>query len=338
MTKVGRSYKQVDLATGWDAIVIGSGLGGLTTAALLASEGKRVLVLERHYVIGGFTHTFKRKGWEWDVGVHYIGEVHRERSVLGQLFRHITDDRLEWAYMGDVYDRIIFGEEEYAFRAGVKEFKESIREKFTTNAHAKAIDRYVDEVFEASKAARNYYGEKAMSGVSAFVAAPFMRRQYLKFSRKSTWDTLRAITDDIKLIGVLTGQYGDYGLPPRESSFAMHASVAKHYFFGGNYPVVHLWTLICLSLGILGPNEREYLGDDLKLEGVRSFVEATEAKEEEVIIFGWVVFPSKEIRDLANQKVPVDPRMAELVGPLTDPDKLIFDASRMVFGGFSTFV
>ncbi|MFU8768770.1 MAG: hypothetical protein ACNA7H_03465 [Desulfotignum sp.] len=33
---------------------------------------------------------------------------------------------------------------------------------------------------------------------------------------------------------------------------------------GGNYPVVNLWTLICLSMGVLGPNEREYLGEDLK--------------------------------------------------------------------------
>ena len=102
MTKVGRSYKQTEVDESWDAIVVGSGLGGLTCAALLSRMGKRVLLLEQHYVIGGFTHTFKRKGWEWDVGVHYIGEVHRERSVLGQLFTHITEGRLEWEHMGDV--------------------------------------------------------------------------------------------------------------------------------------------------------------------------------------------------------------------------------------------
>jgi choline dehydrogenase-like flavoprotein len=52
--------------------VIGSGVGGLTTAALLAIHGgKRVLVLERHYVAGGFSHSFHRPGYEWDVGLHY---------------------------------------------------------------------------------------------------------------------------------------------------------------------------------------------------------------------------------------------------------------------------
>lgn len=237
VTKVGRSYKQTEVDERWDAIVIGSGLGGLTTAALLSSMGKRVLVLERHYVIGGFTHTFKRKGWEWDVGVHYIGEVHRERSVLGQLFQHITGGALEWADMGEVYDRIIFGETEYPFRKGIPEFKAQLREQFPDAADGKAIDDYVDTVFAATKASRGYFAEKAMSGVAGFFAGPFMRRAFLQWSRKTTWEVMRGITSNTKLIGVLTGQYGDYGLPPKRSAFTMHASVAKHYFFGGNYPV-----------------------------------------------------------------------------------------------------
>lgn len=82
----------------------------------------------------------------------------------------------------------------------------------------------------------------------------------------------------------------------------------------------------------------EFVGDDLSLEGTKSFLETVDAKEDEEIVFGWVVFPSKEIRDLANKKVPTDPRMTELVAPLTHPEKLIFDASRMVYGGFKPLV
>lgn len=82
----------------------------------------------------------------------------------------------------------------------------------------------------------------------------------------------------------------------------------------------------------------EFIGDELHLEGTKSFIETVKAKEDEEIIFGWTVFPSKEIRDLANQKVPTDPRIKELVDPLTNPEKLIFDASRMVYGGFKPFV
>lgn len=82
----------------------------------------------------------------------------------------------------------------------------------------------------------------------------------------------------------------------------------------------------------------EFVGEDLSLEGTKSFIETVDAKEGEEIIFGWVVFPSKEVRDLANKKVPTDPRMTELVAPLTNSEKLIFDASRMVYGGFKLLV
>ena len=57
-------------------------MGGLTTAVFLAKAGKRVLVLEKHYVPGGFTHTFKRKKFEWDVGVHYVGQEGQREAQL----------------------------------------------------------------------------------------------------------------------------------------------------------------------------------------------------------------------------------------------------------------
>src|SRR5262245_36279065 len=83
----------------WDTIVIGSGMGGMTAAALLAETGERVLVLEQHYTAGGFTHTFTRKQWSWDVGVHAVGEV-TERAMTGRLLARLTGGRLKWASLG----------------------------------------------------------------------------------------------------------------------------------------------------------------------------------------------------------------------------------------------
>ena len=83
---------------------------------------------------------------------------------------------------------------------------------------------------------------------------------------------------------------------------------------------------------------QEFVGDDLHLSGTISFTTFVQPKEDEVIVFGWVEFPSKEIRDLANSKVPQDARMAEIIAPLVQPDAPIFDASRMVYGGFNSLV
>lgn len=82
----------------------------------------------------------------------------------------------------------------------------------------------------------------------------------------------------------------------------------------------------------------EYVGDDLKLEGTRSFPDLVGAKEDEAIVFGWVVFESREARDLANEQVPADSRMKDLIAPLTDSSRLIFDATRMIYGGFKPLV
>lgn len=82
----------------------------------------------------------------------------------------------------------------------------------------------------------------------------------------------------------------------------------------------------------------EYIGDDMHLEGTRSFTEMLKNKEDEIAVFGWVVFPSKAVRDDANKQVPLDQRMHDLVGPLCNPEDLVFDARRMVYGGFKSFI
>ena len=79
---------------------------------------------------------------------------------------------------------------------------------------------------------------------------------------------------------------------------------------------------------------REFVGDDLILEGTRSFIDLVGAAEDEAIVFGWVVFESREARDLANEKVAADPRMAEIV----NSSGTGFDAKRMAYAGFTPLV
>src|ERR1017187_610266 len=114
----GIPYKQAKLAETWDAIVIGSGMGGLTAAVLLGAQGgKRVLVLERHYEAGGFTHSFHRPGYEWDVGLHYIGQMQDEGSTVRRAFDHVTAGSMDWQPMPEIYDRLIIEGRTFNFAA-----------------------------------------------------------------------------------------------------------------------------------------------------------------------------------------------------------------------------
>jgi all-trans-retinol 13,14-reductase len=236
MIRVGRSFRKDPPRRDCDAIVIGSGIGGLTAAALLARHaGKRVLVLERHYMPGGFTHAFRRRGYEWDVGVHYIGNVGSRRTGIGRMLDHVSDGTLEWKSMGEVYDRIVLGDRAYDFVAGPEGFARRMKEYFP--GEKAAIDQYL----AMTAAARNRFGlyvaEKAVPPPVAAIAGRLMRAPFLRYARRTTKSVLDGLTANAELKGVLAGQFGDYGLPPGSSSFGMHAVLARHYMWGGFYPV-----------------------------------------------------------------------------------------------------
>ena len=231
------SYKQhPELEEKYDAICIGSGLGSLSAAQLLAREGKKVLVLEKHYTPGGFTHVFTRPEYEWDVGLHYVGDVHQPGTMMYSLFNFLSDGNLEWSDMGDVYDRIVFGSKFYDYVKGVSNFKEKMDGYFPGSMPV--LDEYVSSMFKVHKAGKNFFMEKVLPDPLRFFTSNYLRKNYMKFASTTTYDFMRKLTSNEQLMGVLLGQYGDYGLPPKQSSYVMHAAVAKHYLQnGGAYPI-----------------------------------------------------------------------------------------------------
>ena len=233
MNKWPRYKSQISEET-YDVIIIGSGISGLTNAVFLSKAGLKVLVLEKHFKLGGFTHTFKRKQYEWDVGIHYIGEVQNKRSIVRRLFDYVTDSNLKWNPMDSNYDRIIFPDKSYDFIAPKVKFEETMCTYFPSEADF--IKKYLIDIRKAVKAGRSFFANKAYPPLMQKISYPFMSKNFFNYADKTTKQYFNQMTNNSKLLGVLTGQWGDYGLPPSQSSFYMHSIVANHYMNGGNYP------------------------------------------------------------------------------------------------------
>jgi all-trans-retinol 13,14-reductase len=232
--RIGKRYRPTRLNGPYDALVIGSGIGGLTTAALLSELGWKIAVLEQHYTAGGATHSYERNGYEWDVGVHYLGDMGTKTTVR-RMMDFLSQDKLEWAPMDAHYDRFFIGDRVYDAVAGKEAFRENLVGYFPREAAA--IDRYLELLGEVSRGMRTFSLDRTLPPWAAAIAGPILRARLPNSFGRTTWEVLSEITQDPELIAVLTGQWGDLGLPPKRSAFVIQALVAKHYLHGGFYPV-----------------------------------------------------------------------------------------------------
>jgi phytoene dehydrogenase-like protein len=219
----------------FDAILIGSGIGCLTAASVLAQlYKKRVLLLERHSKLGGFTHTFKRQGkFEWDVGLHYVGEM-----AKGSMVRAVSDlmsgGKVRWQAMPDTYDVFVYPGYTFRARAGKSRLRNDLIRDFPDEADA--INGYFRDVQRAVQ----WLGRRSVGSSLPSLLSP-VGSLLSAFGSGEALLTTRSYLDgrfrDDRLKAVLVSQWGDYGLPPGMSAFVLHAMIASHYMGGAYYPI-----------------------------------------------------------------------------------------------------
>jgi phytoene dehydrogenase-like protein len=218
----------------FDAIVIGSGMGALAFASLMAKLRRwRVLVLERHFKIGGFTHTFSRPGgWTWDVGVHYVGEMGPGMNGR-RLFDLITDGRVEWSPLPEVYDVFCYPGFTLKVPKGRENFERALAEAFP--AEKQAIGKYFRDIHRAT----NWFNRHVMAMLTPRPVS-WTVDAINRFSENLALQTTQQYLDnhirDVRLRAVLASQWADYGLPPSRSAFVAHAVIVNHYLNGAWYP------------------------------------------------------------------------------------------------------
>jgi len=218
----------------YDMIIIGSGMGGLAVGSLMSQiRGKKVLILEQHYVAGGFTHVFKReKGYHWDVGIHYVGDL-EEGHNFRVLFDYVTRGKVRWKKMPYIYDKFVFPDITLEVPSDAEDFRARLKDLFPNESAA------IDQYFEDVTAADSFYRDNIIYKHLPVLLKPFKKPSSAarRLALMSTKEYMDATFTDPKLKGLLVSQWGNYGAVPGQSSFANHAMVVKHFFKGGYYPI-----------------------------------------------------------------------------------------------------
>lgn len=216
----------------WDTLVIGSGPGGLTAAVALARQGQRVLVLEQHYLPGGWTHSFTLEGHRFSPGVHYVGDLH-EGGSLRRLYEGLgLGPDLEFCELNpEGFDHFLIAGERFDQPRGLDRWIARLSERFPSEREGIAryfatMRRVVDEVKSVD----------TMLEFPRVLAVPFRAPALARWGLRTLDALIDACVRDPLLKAVLSAQAGNHGLPPSRVSLPIHCTMSSHYFDGGYYP------------------------------------------------------------------------------------------------------
>ncbi|MCK5084537.1 MAG: NAD(P)/FAD-dependent oxidoreductase [Candidatus Pacebacteria bacterium] len=251
----------------YDAIIIGSGLGGLTAGAILAREGKKVLVLEKHYQAGGFATSFQRKEFKFDIALHQTGGIEKtfHKDILQKC---------------GIYDELEFVKHKYLYEAINPDYELRVKNGDIEDLKKKLIVQFPKEkkgillwFFLLWKMGREFYWwDKAAASSKIFFAiflcfAPFFIPLLMVSHKISLQKILNLCTKSKKLqeaLMQLKGYYAD----SLDIAYQIPFIGGYGYYFDGGYYIKNGGQNVTLALKeVIEKNDGEVL-NNLEVEKI----------------------------------------------------------------------
>lgn len=275
----------------YDVAIIGSGLGGLECAYILASEGLSVIVLERNNQLGGCLQVFSRQKRVFDTGVHYIGALD-EGQNLDRYFKFFKiRDKLKVQRMDEVFDRIHFGDEQdsYGIAQGYEHFTDKLSEQFPNEVSG--IRKYAAAVKSVCRRFPLYNlhpgkPDYQTDGTTEVNAA----------------ERIASFTNDLRLRQVLAGNNVLYAGVKDSTPFYQHALVVNSY-------IESAWRLVGGGSQIaieLAKNIRALGGDIRKRAAVLKMNLGTDGKVSALVLSTGEAIGAKNVISNAHPAATLD--------------------------------
>jgi len=224
------------MAKTYDAVVIGAGLGGLSAATRLARKGRRVLLLEKHNVPGGYATSFVRGRFEFEVALHELsglGGPDRPGGLYHYLDRLGVAEKIEIARIPGFY-RSVFPDLDLRLPVGRKAYEQTLCDAFPNEA--KGIRQFLKRIFSLNEELNFFYRlslSRQLPGAADLVRLPLYIGNALRYSLSTWGSVLNRDVKDPKARAVLSQIWGYFGLPPAKISYLYFAMAMASYIEHG---------------------------------------------------------------------------------------------------------
>lgn len=217
----------------YDVIIIGSGLGGLQCGYVLSKHGYKVAIFEKQHQFGGCLQVFRREGYTFDTGMHYIGGL-GEGEILNKLFNYygLFDDIQLTRLDENCFDRITFDSGEFPYAMGYENYVETLSRLFPNEKEG--IKNYIDDIQRIAHASPLY-------NLQEINQTTFIESDYIK---KSVGEYIASFTSDPVLQNVLAATNTLYAGYPEKTPVYVHALTLHSYIksswriVGGSHVIV----------------------------------------------------------------------------------------------------